>query len=118
MSNVKICNLDVIAPVQPRELVINGASYKVVPLTVGRFIELNQMRQNMGKTSTIEESLKEVMKLIKVGVPEISQEVLDSMSVAQLQLVLSFIYDEIPESVLNKSQETETEEKSEDSEGK
>ena len=37
MADVKVCNLDLIAPITKRELVLNGAKYAVEPLTVEKF---------------------------------------------------------------------------------
>lgn len=107
MSDLKICNLDVIAPIQPRQLVVGGKEYAVEPLTTARFVELNQSRQSLAKIDSIEESLKAMIVLIRKFIPKIPEKTLEMMSIQQLQLTLAFVADEIPESVLNKDNASE-----------
>ena len=101
MPDVKICNLDLIAPVQKRELILNGKTYEVEPLSVAKFIEFNQIRQKVGSGDSLEEGLKLMKEMIKAGIPSMTDQVMDAMSLAHLQLVVAFINDEIPDDVLN-----------------
>ncbi len=100
MAVTKICNLDLIAPVAPRQIVLSGVSYDVLPLSVAKFIEFGQMREKISASSSVEEGLKLTMALIKAAIPSLPDDVLNSMSLGHLQLVVAFINDEIPEEVL------------------
>ena len=99
MAVTKICNLDLIAPVAPRQIVLSGVSYDVLPLSVAKFIEFGQMREKISASSSVEEGLKLTMALIKAAIPSLPDDVLNSMSLGHLQVV-AFINDEIPEEVL------------------
>lgn len=101
MSNVKICNLDLIAPVQNRELRIAGQSYEVLPLSIERFIELQQLRQSVSVDDDVIVSIEKFKQAIKSSVPSIPDEILGAFTVEQLQVVVAFVFDEIPDSVLN-----------------
>ena len=101
MADVKICNLDLIAPVQKRELILGGKTYQVEPLSVQMYIEFTQLRQKIDADSTIEEGLKMTREMIKAAVPEMTDEIIDKLSLPHLQLIVAFINDEIPEEVLS-----------------
>lgn len=116
MANIKICNLDLIAPAPARELVLGGVTYKVEPLTVEKFVEFNQLRQSIGADSSLQEGLKVAKGIIKSSIPEMSEEIMDRMTIAQLQLVVAFINDEIPEDVLTGAQTPENNNKKEEKE--
>ena len=96
MENVKICNLDILAPVQKRQIILGGQTYPVETLTVNSFIEFNKARLDISKNS-LEEGFKMAQALIKSMVPAISQEVLDALTPAQLSKLIAFIGDEIPD---------------------
>jgi hypothetical protein len=121
MSNVKICNLDLIAPIQKREIVLGGVTYPVEPLTVERFIEFNKMRQKITSGKSVDEGLRLSKEMIKAAIPTMTEAVLKQLTINHLQYIVLFINDEIPDEVLNgeTEQETATEaQKGETSEGK
>ena len=119
MADIKICNLDLIAPVKKRELVIGGKTFAVEPLTVAKFIEMNQLRQSINDKSSLEEGLNLMKKMVRASVPEMTEEFMDTLPLGHLQLIVSFINDEIPDEVLNaKAQENKKkEEEKEEEEG-
>ena len=101
MADVKICNLDLIAPVQKRELIIGGTHFEVEPLTVARFIEFMQVRQKIADDTSLEEGFKLMKEMVRSAIPSMSEELIESLPINQLQLVVSFINDEIPEEILS-----------------
>lgn len=100
MADVKICNLDAIAPIQKRKLILNGQEYEVEPLSVKKFIEFSQIRQKISAEPSIEEGLDLARGMIASAIPSMPSEVMDAMTINHLQLVIAFINDEIPEDVL------------------
>lgn len=100
MADVKICNLDVIAPVQKRKLVMNGHEYDVEPLSVKKFIEFTQIRQKINAEASIDEGLELAREMIKSAIPSMPSDVMDGITIPHLQLIIAFINDEIPEDVL------------------
>lgn len=118
-ANIKICNLDVIAPVAKRELVLNGKTYEVKPATVARFIELSQLKKKQQESKDIESAIEIARTIIKKWVPEIDDNMLEQITMEQMQLIFAFISDELPEDMLAKGQgETEKAEKSADKKAK
>lgn len=117
MENVKICNLDILAPVQKRQIILGGQSYPVETLTVNSFIEFNKARLDISKSNGLEEGFKMAQALIKSMVPTISQEVLDALTPAQLSKLIAFIGDEIPDDELS-GKTTEEAANAETNEGK
>ena len=101
MSEVKICNLDLIAPIQKRELVLGGMTYEVEPLSVQMYIEFTQLRQKIGTDSGIEEGVALTKKMIKSAIPAMTDDIIDRLTLAHLQLIVAFINDEIPDEVLS-----------------
>ena len=101
MAEMKICNLDLIAPVQKRQLVLNGNAYEVEPLTVQKFIEFTQLQQSIKAETSITEGLAIMKKIIHAAIPSMSEDIMDRMTVSHLQLVVAFIRDEIPDEILN-----------------
>ena len=101
MSEVKICNLDLIAPIQERELVLGGMTYEVEPLSVQMYIEFTQLRQKIGADSGIEEGVALTKKMIKSAIPAMTDDIIDRLTLAHLQLIVAFINDEIPDEVLS-----------------
>ena len=106
-GNVKVCNLDLIAPVHKRELVIGDKHYDVVPLTVQKFIEFTKAREGITASSSLEDGVKLMMKLIESAVPDLEEELLNAMTLNQLQTIVAFINDEIPDEVLTKGEAAE-----------
>lgn len=101
MADVKICNLDAIAPIQKRKLILNGQEYEVEPLSVKKFIEFAQIRQKINADASLNEGLDLAREMIKSAIPSMPPEVMDAMTIPHLQLIIAFINDEIPEDVLN-----------------
>lgn len=99
-GNVKICNLDLIAPITKRELVIGGTSYEVEPLSVMKFIEFAKARQGLSASTSIEDAVKVMMELIVSAIPSMDKAVLEALPIMQLQTVLAFVADEIPDEAL------------------
>ncbi len=99
-GNVKICNLDLIAPITKRELVINNVTYEVEPLSVLKFIEFAKARQGLSASTSIEDAVKVMMELIVSAIPSMDRKVLESLPIMQLQTVLAFVADEIPDEAL------------------
>lgn len=99
-GNVKICNLDLIAPITKRELVIGDKTYAVEPLSVMKFIEFAKARQGLSATTSIEDAVKVMMELIMGAIPTMEREVLEALPIIQLQTVLAFVADEIPDEAL------------------
>lgn len=116
--STKVCNLDLIAPVQKRELVINGKTFEVEPLSVQMFIEFNQMRQSLtDEKAGIEQGLLITKKMIKKAIPTMPEKLIDGMSINHLQLVVAFINDEIPDEVLKREAHENKNDKEEKEEG-
>ena len=101
MPDVKICNLDLIAPIQKRKLVLGGVTYEVEPLSVQMYIEFTQLRQKIGSDSGIEEGVALTKKMIKSAIPAMTDDIIDRLTLAHLQLIVAFINDEIPDEVLS-----------------
>lgn len=116
MPDVKICNLDLIAPIQKRELVLGGATYEVEPLSVQMYIEFTQLRQKIGNDSGIEEGVALTKKMIKSAIPAMTDDIIDRLTLAHLQLIVAFINDEIPDEVLS-GEALKKNEKEEEKEG-
>lgn len=116
MPDVKICNLDLIAPIQKRELVLGGKTYEVEPLSVQMYIEFTQLRQKIGNDSGIEEGVALTKKMIKSAIPSMTDDVIDRLTLAHLQLIVAFINDEIPDEVLS-GEALKKNEKEEEKEG-
>ena len=116
MPDVKICNLDLIAPIQKRKLVLGGATYEVEPLSVQMYIEFTQLRQKIGNDSGIEEGVALTKKMIKSAIPAMTDDIIDRLTLAHLQLIVAFINDEIPDEVLS-GESLKKNEKEEEKEG-
>lgn len=116
MPDVKICNLDLIAPIQKRQLVLGGKTYGVEPLSVQMYIEFTQLRQKIGDDSGIEEGVALTKKMIKSAIPSMTDDVIDRLTLAHLQLIVAFINDEIPDEVLS-GEALKKNEKEEEKEG-
>ena len=96
-GNVKICNLDLIAPITKRELVIGDKTYRVKPLSVKKFIELTKMRQSVTAETSLEDAVKMMIDMVSGMVVGLEREVIESLPFAQLQTIVAFINGEIPD---------------------
>lgn len=109
MSEMKICNLDVIAPVQKRQLILGGKEYEVLPLSVERFIELQLKRQEMVKSADLEKTFAIAKDMIKVAIPSLEDEIFSLLTMEQMSYLTDFILDNLPDEKLAQAGETKTE---------
>lgn len=109
MSEMKICNLDVIAPVQKRQLILGGKEYEVLPLSVERFIELQLKRQEMVKSADLEKTFAIAKDMIKVAIPSLEDEIFSLLTMEQMSYLTDFILDNLPDEKLAQASETKTE---------
>lgn len=100
MSDVKICNLDVIAPVQQRELVLNGKTFEIKPLSVQLYIKLKQYQVEMAKSTKFDEGYEISKKAIKAACPSFDDSLFDMLTMQQLSMIMAFIIDELPDEKL------------------
>ena len=109
MSEMKICNLDIIAPVQKRQLILGGKEYEVLPLSVERFIELQLKRQEMVKSADLEKTFAIAKDMIKVAIPSLEDEIFSLLTMEQMSYLTDFILDNLPDEKLAQVSETKTE---------
>ena len=109
MSEAKICNLDVIAPIQKRELILGGVSYEVLPLSVERFIEITMKRREMMEAKSLEKGFEVAKEAIRLAIPNFSDEVFALISMEQMGLIMDFILDTLPEDKLQNNGEQQKE---------
>lgn len=109
MSEMKICNLDIIAPVQKRQLILGGKEYEVLPLSVERFIELQLKRQEMVKSADLEKTFAIAKDMIKVAIPSLEDEIFSLLTMEQMSYLTDFILDNLPDEKLAQASETKTE---------
>ena len=65
-----------------------------------KFIEFAKARQGLSATTSIEDAVKVMMELIMGAIPTMEREVLEALPIIQLQTVLAFVADEIPDEAL------------------
>lgn len=116
MGNLKICNLEMVAPTLNRQLVVGDKTFEVKTMTVEDFIELNLLRQQIGEAD-MKEGLELMIKLVQYSVPGLPVEVVRNMSLAQLQIVIRFIFDELSDDELKGAVEHDGEKVAEDGSG-
>lgn len=104
MSEVKICNLDVIAPVQKRELILGGKTFEVLPLSVERFIEITIKRREVMETNDLTKGFEITKEAIRLAIPSFDDEVFKLLSMEQMGLIMDFILDTLPEDKLVKEE--------------
>lgn len=109
MSNLKICNLDVIAPVQKRELVLSGKTYEVLPLSVERFIDLQMKRQEMVQSTDLAKTFEIAKSMIKVAIPTLEDNVFSLLTMEQMSYLTDFILDNLPDDKLVSESEKKAE---------
>lgn len=109
MSEMKICNLDIIAPVQKRQLILGGKEYEVLPLSVERFIELQLKRQEMVKSADLEKTFAIAKDMIKVAIPSLEDEIFSLLTMEQMSYLTDFILDNLPDEKLAQASETKKE---------
>lgn len=109
MSNLKICNLDIIAPVQKRELVLNGETYEVLPLSVERFIDLQMKRQEMVQSTDLAKTFDIAKSMIKVAIPTLEDNVFSLLTMEQMSYLTDFILDNLPDDKLVSESEKKAE---------
>lgn len=109
MSNLKICNLDVIAPVQKRELVLSGKTYEVLPLSVERFIDLQTKRQEMVQSTDLAKTFEIAKSMIKVAIPTLEDNVFSLLTMEQMSYLTDFILDNLPDDKLVSESEKKAE---------
>lgn len=109
MSNLKICNLDIIAPVQKRELVLSGKTYEVLPLSVERFIDLQMKRQEMVQSTDLAKTFDIAKSMIKVAIPTLEDNVFSLLTMEQMSYLTDFILDNLPDDKLVSESEKKAE---------
>lgn len=109
MSNLKICNLDIIAPVQKRELVLSGKTYEVLPLSVERFIDLQMKRQEMVQSTDLAKTFDIAKSMIKVAIPTLEDGVFSLLTMEQMSYLTDFILDNLPDDKLVSESEKKAE---------
>jgi hypothetical protein len=88
----KILNLDklVTPATKLRELVIGGATYPVVPMSVAAFIDTTRTVEKLKLGSTIAEQLEATIDMICHCVPTLPREVLTGFDLEKLDMIAVF----------------------------
>lgn len=87
---MEVLNLDQLADVQ-RTLTVLGVDYPVMEMTVGAFIETSEEAKRLETITDNAEQLRATIRLIKLSVPDIPEEVLRRMNFKKLYTVVRFI---------------------------
>ena len=92
MENVKICNLDILAPVQKRQIILGGQTYPVETLTVNSFIEFNKARLDISKNS-LEEGFKMALDIIRLHLDGKTDQEIAAILCLRTDYVRQFLVD-------------------------
>ena len=87
----KILNLDELSS-ESKKVVIGGKDYPVVEMSVSMFIDSQRRVQENKQTEKTEvENIQDTVALVKQFIPSIEKEVLDTISLAQLAKLVTFL---------------------------
>lgn len=118
----KILNIDTIAPKDSRQIVLNGVTYDLNVTTVENFLEIAKFEETIKASKSVNEQIELFVHLIGKFIPNLEASVLMKADLRQLQLIIDFIRDEIPEEMFEgykapeHAEETSEEPKAEESE--
>lgn len=88
---MKMLNIDKVVPKEKKELNIGGTSYVVEPMTVANFVKTTQAADDLGENASVGEQVAATIDMVKRSVPTLPQEILDQLSLEQLQTIVAFI---------------------------
>jgi hypothetical protein len=88
---MKVLNLDKVAPMQQRKLVLAGVSHVVNEMTVANFIETTRVAEKMANETSVATQIEETVEMIIRTVPTATKEVLGTLSLEQLHVIAAFI---------------------------
>ena len=106
MSDVKLLNLDELAPVR-RSVTFGGKTYRVKEMTVEHFIEMNQLAEELEKSGadTPEAQVKATARSIALSLEDCEEAVVRKLHIEQLAVLSRFIRNELtPEDASGKGQ--------------
>lgn len=87
----RILNLDQVGPKDIRQLKIGGKTYDVKEMSVATFIESSKLAESMEGETSFSKQMEMSVRLIKLAIPEMDDEVLTRLSMEQLAAVSRFI---------------------------
>lgn len=88
---MKVLNLDKIGKKEQRTLNIGGTAYLVNEMTVANFIETTRAAEKITVETSLAEQIEATIAMILRSVPTISQEVLNVLTLEQLQTIVAFV---------------------------
>lgn len=93
----KLLNIDTIAPLAEKEIILNGKKYAVKETSVQLFLEIVEFEKQNANIETVQEQIEAMIALIRKFIPDIPEEVLLQATVAQLGTIVRFIRNDIDE---------------------
>lgn len=105
----KLLNIDTIAPLADREIVLNGEHYKVKETSVQLFLEVAEFEKKNANIDSLQGQVQAMIDLIKKFIPDLPEEVLMRATLDQLGLMVRFIRNDVDDDELNENPVPKTE---------
>lgn len=93
----KLLNIDTIAPLVKKEIILNRKKYAVKATSVQLFLEIAEFEKQTANIDTVQEQIGAMIALIRKFIPDISEEVLLQASAVQLGTIIRFIRNDADE---------------------
>lgn len=88
---MKILNLEKLSASEERVLKVGDKEYPVSPMTVSNFIETTRAAEKLESETSVVAQVEATVEMVLRSVPTITRDVLDQLSLEQLQAIVAFV---------------------------